>query len=746
MSKLGQRLAVTEADFDAVVLGSALPVLVVFTMPASRPCERVLPTLAQVAGEYAGRLLVVTVDTATNPALTRTYRARAVPAMLLFEDGVALENDRLIGDLPASTIRTMLNKHRPKAADSRPRAVPQPSPAPPAQPPPDLDPLVRVESGQPLPADPGGPFAGHLGAATALAVGPGGVLASAGRHDGIRLWRLADGTPLAHLDTYLDEDGEVSRMAGEIKALAFAPGGTRLLVAGPGPRLQSWALRRGEGLEYPVESAAPVMFVGCAGSTIVIVDEAGTVTVKGDDAAPARYESGLLFVRAAALSANGATVAVIDARGVLVSVDTATGRVVRLPGEPVAPVVAVSGDGSVVFAALQGRRELIRRFSARSSRSYSPDIAAQTEVRALAASADRHLVFTADAGGEVAAWPRRAFPRVAGFAAPGFGGSAIAESLEPPALVVGCDTGEIVILDETTFKPRAALRGHRSPSRALAITPDGNRVLSAGPDGRVRAIELADGRESGAPVLVHQVPLTAVVAAGPASEWIVVGDAGGQVRRERDGESVTLPAPSGLAAVTRLAASPDGLLVAAGYADGWTLAWHCGQAELAFRRLALPGSRQPVTALAFSADGRSLLIASDCVRRVLGTGEEVDYPDSADVCALAATADSTIVTIASPDSGTKRLSVRRADDGTSLAGWTYRARPFETALVVRPDECAAIRSGPFLRVHDLRTGRASELFDFIGEGPAVITPDGLRVIYARADGSLGTTELPAAPR
>jgi thioredoxin 1 len=744
VSELGELRAVTEADFDAVVLGSELPVLVVFTMADGGPCESVLPTLRQVAGEYAGRLLVVTVDTPTNPALTRTYDARAVPLMLLFEDGVALRYDRLIGNLPASTMRTMLDKHRPKTAGSSPRAVRRPLAAPPA-PPPTLDPLVRVESGRPLPAVPGGLFAGHLGAATALAVGPGGVLASAGRHDGIRLWRLADGAPLAHLDTFLDEDGEPSRVTGEIRALAFAPGGTRLLVAGPDPRLQSWALRPGEPLEYPLGSVAPVMFVGCTGSTIVVVEEAGTVTVQGDDAAPARYESGLLFVRAAALSANGATVAVIDSLGTLVSMDTATGRAVRLPGDAVAPVVAVSGDGSVIFAALQSRPELIRRFSARSSRSYTPDIVAQAEVRALAASADRHLVFTADAGGEVAAWPLRAFPRAGDFAAPGFGASAIVESTDPPALVVGCETGEIVIVDEATFTPRAALRGHRSPSTALAVTPDGNRVLSAGPDGRVRTVELADGRESGAPALVHQVPLTAVVAAGPASEWIVVGDARGQVRRERDGESVTLPAPSGLAAVTRLAASPDGALVAAGYADGWTLVWHCGLAELAFYRLALPGSRQPVTALAFGADGRSLLIASDCVRRVLGAGEEVDYPDSADVCALAATADATIVTIASPDSGTKRLSVRRADDGTPLAGWTYRARPFETALVVRPDGCAATRSGPFLRVHDLRTGRASELFDFIGEGPGVITPDGLRVIYARADGSLGTAELPAAP-
>ena len=78
---------VAEAEFDAAVLGSEVPVLVDFYATWCGPCKRLAPTLAAVAGDYAGRVKFVKVDVDAAPTVARRYDVTGVPTLAWFREG-----------------------------------------------------------------------------------------------------------------------------------------------------------------------------------------------------------------------------------------------------------------------------------------------------------------------------------------------------------------------------------------------------------------------------------------------------------------------------------------------------------------------------------------------------------------------------------------------------------------------------------------------------------------------------------
>ncbi|MGQ4512462.1 thioredoxin [Streptomyces sp. DW26H14] len=80
-------VTVTDADFDAVVRGSRLPVLVEFTADWCGPCRQLAPVLDAVAREEAGRVRIVRVDVDTNPATAAQYAVLSMPTLMVFRDG-----------------------------------------------------------------------------------------------------------------------------------------------------------------------------------------------------------------------------------------------------------------------------------------------------------------------------------------------------------------------------------------------------------------------------------------------------------------------------------------------------------------------------------------------------------------------------------------------------------------------------------------------------------------------------------
>ena len=64
------------------------------------------PTFAQMAGQYAGRVRFVKVDTEAEQMLAARYNIRSIPTLALFRNGSEL--DRVSGALPGQQLTAWL--------------------------------------------------------------------------------------------------------------------------------------------------------------------------------------------------------------------------------------------------------------------------------------------------------------------------------------------------------------------------------------------------------------------------------------------------------------------------------------------------------------------------------------------------------------------------------------------------------------------------------------------------------------
>ena len=85
--------AATSETFKSLVLenSSKGPVLVNFWSRKAGPCLRQYPILDKMIHQYAGRLLLVNVDTENEVILTKEYGITSIPTLKLFRDGKVVE-------------------------------------------------------------------------------------------------------------------------------------------------------------------------------------------------------------------------------------------------------------------------------------------------------------------------------------------------------------------------------------------------------------------------------------------------------------------------------------------------------------------------------------------------------------------------------------------------------------------------------------------------------------------------------
>ena len=102
----GQPIDLNDANFDAVVDETKLPVLVDFWAAWCGPCQMMAPAFKQAAAQLKGRALLVKVNSDESPELSRRYGIRSIPTLVKFANG--REMGRQSGAVPVGVIVGMV--------------------------------------------------------------------------------------------------------------------------------------------------------------------------------------------------------------------------------------------------------------------------------------------------------------------------------------------------------------------------------------------------------------------------------------------------------------------------------------------------------------------------------------------------------------------------------------------------------------------------------------------------------------
>ncbi|MBN8508463.1 MAG: thioredoxin TrxC [Burkholderiales bacterium] len=98
----GEPVELTDGNFEQVVAGSELPVVVDFWAPWCGPCRQMAPQFAQAAGALKGRALLVKVNSDDNPQTASRFGIRSIPTLVRLDRG--REVARIAGARPAGQI------------------------------------------------------------------------------------------------------------------------------------------------------------------------------------------------------------------------------------------------------------------------------------------------------------------------------------------------------------------------------------------------------------------------------------------------------------------------------------------------------------------------------------------------------------------------------------------------------------------------------------------------------------------
>lgn len=86
---------ITDANFDAEVLKSNVPVLVDFWAAWCGPCRQLVPVIDELAKEYKGKVKIGKLDTEENNSAPAKLGITAIPTIILFNNGQAV--NKMVG-------------------------------------------------------------------------------------------------------------------------------------------------------------------------------------------------------------------------------------------------------------------------------------------------------------------------------------------------------------------------------------------------------------------------------------------------------------------------------------------------------------------------------------------------------------------------------------------------------------------------------------------------------------------------
>jgi len=105
----GEPVALTSANFRALVERSELPVVVDFWAGWCGPCKMMAPIFAEAARELEPRMRFAKLDTEAEQALAGRFGIRSIPTLIVFKGG--REVARQAGAMQGSQLRQWLQPH-----------------------------------------------------------------------------------------------------------------------------------------------------------------------------------------------------------------------------------------------------------------------------------------------------------------------------------------------------------------------------------------------------------------------------------------------------------------------------------------------------------------------------------------------------------------------------------------------------------------------------------------------------------
>jgi thioredoxin 1 len=102
-------IEITDANFDAEVVNSDVPVLIDFWAPWCGPCRAVAPVVEELARTYKGKIKVGKMNIDDHERIPQEYKIAAIPTLLVFKGGKPAGT--IVGAVPKSKIEAELQRH-----------------------------------------------------------------------------------------------------------------------------------------------------------------------------------------------------------------------------------------------------------------------------------------------------------------------------------------------------------------------------------------------------------------------------------------------------------------------------------------------------------------------------------------------------------------------------------------------------------------------------------------------------------